>query len=89
MHFWFENYWVDHPGFLDVVSNAWNKQLVAASSAARMVAKFKNLKYDLKKWSRSISNLKSLINNCDEVIIVLDKLEEQRTLFLQESNIRN
>jgi hypothetical protein len=80
---------VDHPGFLDVVSNAWNKQLVAASSAARMVAKFKNLKYDLKKWSRSISNIKSLINNCDEVIIVLDKLEEQRTLFLQESNIRN
>ena len=80
---------MDHPGFLDVVSNAWNKQLVAASSAARMVAKFKNLKYDLKKWSRSISNLKSLINNCDEVILVLDKLEEQTTLFLQESNMRN
>jgi hypothetical protein len=40
---------MDHPRFLDVVSNAWNKHVVAASSAARMVAKFKNLRYDLKK----------------------------------------
>lgn len=64
---------MDHPRFLDVVSNAWNKHVVAASSAARMVAKFKNLIYDLKK-SKSISNLKSLIKNCNEVILVLDKL---------------
>jgi hypothetical protein len=79
---------VYHPGFLDVVSNAWNKHVPATSSAARMVAKFKNLRYNLKKWSKSISSLKNIINNCNEVILLLDKLEEQRALFLQENNMR-
>jgi hypothetical protein len=78
--FQFENYWVDHPGVLD----AWNKHVPATSSVARMVAKFKNLRYNLEKWSKSISNLKSIIDNCNEVILVRDKLEEQRALFLQK-----
>jgi hypothetical protein len=46
--FRFENYWVDHPGFLNVVSNAWSNHVPAASSTARVVAKFKNLRYNLK-----------------------------------------
>jgi uncharacterized UPF0160 family protein len=76
------------PGFLEVVSGAWNKEVRTFSSAARIVTKFKNVRYDLRKWSRSTSNLNRLIMNCNEVILVLDKLEEQRAMFLQGGNMR-
>jgi hypothetical protein len=80
--FGFENYWMELAGFTEVVSNAWNKEIRTVSSAARIVAKFKNVRYALKKWSKSTSNLNRLITNCNEVILVIDKLEEQRSLFL-------
>jgi hypothetical protein len=55
-----------------------------------VVAKFKNVRYDLKKWSKSsTSNLNRLITNCNEVILVIDKLEEQRSLFIQKNNLRS
>jgi 3-methyladenine DNA glycosylase AlkC len=34
------------------------------------------------------SNLAYLIANCSDVILILDKLEEQRPLFIQEKNMR-
>jgi len=43
----------------------------------------------LKKWSKSISKINNLVANCNEVLGILDKLEEQRTLYIQESNFRN
>jgi hypothetical protein len=77
------------PGFSEVVSNVWNREVRTVSCAARIVAKFKNVRYDLKKWSKSTSNLNRLTTNCNEVILVIDKLEEQRSLFLQEENLRS
>jgi hypothetical protein len=82
--FCFENFWIELPGLLEVISNAWNKEIRISSSAARIVAKFKNVRYDLKKWSKTSSNLNCLIMNCKNVILVIDKLEKQRALFLQE-----
>jgi hypothetical protein len=64
------------PGFTEVVSNAWNKGIRIVSSAARIVAKFKNVRYTLKNWSKSTSSLNRLITNCNEIILVVDKLEE-------------
>jgi uncharacterized membrane-anchored protein YjiN (DUF445 family) len=77
------------PGFTEVVSNAWNREVKTVSSATRIDAKFKNVRYALKKWSKSTSNLNHLITNCNEVTLVIDKLEEQRSLFLQEKNLRS
>jgi hypothetical protein len=54
----------------------------AYSSLAIIVAKFKNNINALKRWSKNISRLNLLISNGNDVILVLDKLEEQRVLFL-------
>lgn len=47
--FCFESFWIQHQGFMETVQNSWNKPCFAASSAARICRKFKNLRYDLKK----------------------------------------
>lgn len=51
-------------------------------------AKFKKLRYDLKQWSRGISNIKLQIENCNKVILYLDTIEEFRALFNTEWNLR-
>jgi hypothetical protein len=43
----------------------------------------------LKEWSKHLSNLRLLINNCNEVIGFLDGLEDRRGLFNPEANLRN
>jgi hypothetical protein len=38
--FTFENFWVDQPGFLDLVNNVWSTEVRASNSATKVVAKF-------------------------------------------------
>jgi hypothetical protein len=40
--FHIENYWIELPGFMNVVQNAWNKTVRSSSSLLRIVAMFKN-----------------------------------------------
>ncbi|KAG2656100.1 hypothetical protein PVAP13_1KG055054 [Panicum virgatum] len=87
--FKFENFWVEHPGFFDVVQGAWNVEVRSSSSATMVAAKFKNLRRALKRWSKGLSNFKIKIQNCNRVLEVLDKLEENRRLYLHEANFRN
>jgi len=86
--FRFENYWVDHPGFMDLVKTVWATNVSASNSATRITTKFKLLRAALKKWSRKLSNLNRLLKICNETLEILDALEEQRSLFTQESNFR-
>jgi hypothetical protein len=79
--FRFENYWIAHRGFLDVVQSPWSREVRATSSPAIIVAKFKNVRSALKRWSKIISRLNYLIWNCNEVVEVLDLPEEQRNSF--------
>jgi len=51
-------------------------------------AKFKCLLYDLKYWSRKLSNLAMLIEKCNKVIFFMDSLEECRRLLDPEWNFR-
>lgn len=51
--------------------------------------KFKRLCHDLKLWSKSLSNLRMLIGNCNKVILYLDTIEEFRFLLNTEWNFRN
>jgi hypothetical protein len=62
--FRFENFWVEHPGFIDTVSSSWSSSPVLDSFARSMSAKLKNLRAALKSWSRGLSNLSLLISNC-------------------------
>jgi exonuclease III len=59
--FIFENYWVDLPGFIDCVSESWNKGSRKSYSSAIIADKFKSLWHALKLWHTSLGNLKALI----------------------------
>jgi mannosylglycoprotein endo-beta-mannosidase len=87
--FRFDNYWVSMPGFLECVSNSWEKESHKSYSSAIVADKMKRLRYELKKWHVSLTKLKALIQKCNEVILALDTLEERRSLFRVEFNFRN
>jgi hypothetical protein len=80
--FQFEIFWVDQPDFFEIVQNTWNLEVRATNSVTKVTAKFKLLRRVLKKWSKGISKINNLIMQCNEVLSVLDKLEEQRQLFI-------
>jgi hypothetical protein len=86
--FRFENLWVQHPGFFEVVQDAWNMEVRAHTSVVVIVAKLKNLRGVLKRWSKSLSKINSLIKNCNDALLTLVRLEELRPLFVQEKNLR-
>nr|XP_045086367.1 uncharacterized protein LOC120967116 [Aegilops tauschii subsp. strangulata] len=86
--FRFENYWLELEGFMDCVDSSWQKQSRKGHITARIADKFKSLRMCLKRWQKSISKLKTLICKCNSVILLLDELEEYRTLYRQESNFR-
>jgi len=87
--FRFENYWPEHPGFFDTVQDGWLKQVRnARDSASSLAGKLKNTRYNLKRWSSNLSNLSALVSTCNKVIFFLDSLEECRSLFLPEWNLR-
>jgi hypothetical protein len=86
--FRFESFWVAHPGFQQIVADSWNKPVYKKNSAATLNAKFKRLRYDLKHWSKSISKLSICIENCNQAIAEIDKIEELRTLSIAEMNFR-
>jgi hypothetical protein len=86
--FCFDNYWVDLPGFMECVSSSWSKPSPKKYSSAVLADKLKCLRYDLKKWHVSLAKLKGLIENCNKVILLLDELEEKRSLYRTEFNFR-
>ena len=71
-----------------MVKNTWNTDIRATNSVTRIATKLKLLRRTLKKWSKGISKINNLILQCNEVLSILDKLEEQRNLFIQERNFR-
>jgi hypothetical protein len=87
--FRFENFWIDQLDFLDVVQADWNTNVRASSSATRLSAKLKHLRRVLRRWAKGLSRLKEQIIACNDTLLVLDKLEENRTLFVQERNFRS
>jgi hypothetical protein len=86
--FRFQNFWVDQPDFFEIVQNTWNSKVRATNSVTKVTAKFKLLRRVLKKWSKVISIINNLIVQCNKVLSILDKVEEQRQLFVQERNFR-
>lgn len=48
----------------------------------------KCLRYELKRWSKGISHLATLIGNSNRVLADLDMLEDRRTLSVPELNFR-
>lgn len=86
--FRFENFWVQHPGFKDIVLFYWNLPVRASNSAMITSVKLKNLRRGLKLWSKNISCLSWLIKNCNDIIMSLGQQEEHRSLVTIEWNFR-
>ena len=87
--FRFENFWPAHLGFLETVQANWSSPgQPSGNSASTLAQKFKALRHSLKHWSRKLSNLTALIENCNKVIFYLDSFEECRSLVLMEWNLR-
>jgi hypothetical protein len=87
--FRFENYWLQHSEFKDIVQNIWNIPVGFTDSAKKINAKLKNLRRGLKHWSKNLPCLRQQIERINKVIELLDQIEEMRTLSLQEWNLRD
>jgi hypothetical protein len=55
--FRFENYWMEHEHFMDVVSHGWSVPTLQHDAAKTLTAKFKNPRRVLKAWQSQISSL--------------------------------
>jgi hypothetical protein len=86
--FCFESYWIHLLGVLDKVKSIWEVHC-PGDAAKCLSAKFKRLRKGLRQWSSSFSILQGLINNCNEVILMLDDFEEQCNLHITEWNFWN
>jgi hypothetical protein len=82
--FRFENFWIDQPGFLDIVQVVWQSEFKSTCSATKLSTKFKLLRRMLRRWAQNLSNLKKKIQVCNEVVLILDKLRKQKTLLCRK-----
>ena len=87
--FRFENYWMQHSEFRNIVENAWSIPIGHLDSAKNINAKFKNLRRGLKLWSKNLPCLKKLIAQVNGVILLLDIFEEFRPLSDSEWTLRD
>jgi hypothetical protein len=67
---------------------AWQINVRKTNAAATINAKLKNVRRALKKWSKSISKLSLLIDNCETVLQQIDDIEQVRCLSVLERNFR-
>jgi hypothetical protein len=86
--FRFEIFWINQPGFMELVQATWSTSVRAKGSASIIAAKFKNIRRVLKRWSKDISKLANVIKESNGVLAVLDKLEE-RSSFYPRKQLQN
>jgi exonuclease III len=86
--FRFENFWLEHQQFFEVLQHGWNLPTLPMDKAKALSSKFKNLRRVLKAWKNQLPNLSKTIQNCKDFILLLDNLEEHRDLSLEEWNFR-
>jgi len=86
--FRFENIWLQHLEFHDILSSSWNQAFDSSSSAKNLTAKFKLLRRKIREWQKSLVNLKTLISNTRLIILFLEVIQEFRDLSLAEWNFK-
>ena len=87
--FRFENYWMQHENFLQIVQHGWSIPVHHSGAAKRITAKFKNLRRVLRSWQSQLSSLKANIQNVKLILSFMGLLEEFRDLSMQEWNFRS
>ncbi|XP_045791359.1 uncharacterized protein LOC123886064 [Trifolium pratense] len=72
--FKFNNCWVDHPEFLDLVKKNWAQSDVRGTKTFVISEKMKRLKEALKKWNRDVFGFKDLC--IDKTVRELNEVED-------------
>jgi hypothetical protein len=72
--FRFENYWMLHDEFMEIMANAWNTPNNNPDQAKRLASKLKHLRCALRKWQQQLPNQVQLINQNKMVIFFLDAI---------------
>jgi regulator of replication initiation timing len=87
--FKFEEFWLRLPGFAATVALVWNKHVAITGAIRRVHIKLSRTAKALKKWQRErVGILHQLINLAKEVIFQLDVAEENKTLSIEERELR-
>jgi hypothetical protein len=86
--FRFDNYWMEHEHFLEVVAHGWSVPTNQVDPAKILTSKFKNVRRVLKAWQAQLSGLKANITNVKTVLVFLCILEEYSDLSVSEWNFR-
>jgi hypothetical protein len=73
--FRFENYWMSHDSFQDIVKKAWDSPIAPMNSAKKINAKFKILRRNLKNWAKNLPCLKNLIKKSMKPLNYLTSLK--------------
>ena len=85
----FENYWMEHEVFMDVVRHGWSIPTQHSDAAKVITAKFKNLRRVLKAWQAQLSSLKGNIENIKLVLWLFQLVEFHRDLTIEEWNFKH
>jgi hypothetical protein len=85
----FENYWMEHEVFMDVVRHGWNLPTFQTDKAKVISTKFKNLRRVLKAWQAQLSSLKDNIENVKLVLWLFHLFELHRDLTIVEWNFKH
>jgi uncharacterized membrane protein YbaN (DUF454 family) len=75
--FRFENHWLKHQQFQEILSQSWENSLAISDKAKLITAKLKSLRKRLSEWQASMSNLKTIIANVRTVILFLEVLADE------------
>lgn len=82
------DFWPDFNGFYDTVATYWNNCQYFSGSAKDINSRFKSIRKGLKIWSKNLSQISKIIEQCSFVLAIMDGIEEHRDLSLQEHNFR-
>ncbi|WVZ54663.1 hypothetical protein U9M48_005428, partial [Paspalum notatum var. saurae] len=87
--FRFEAFWLEVDGFLEVVQNSWLASVSSTNPTRILHIKLARLGKALKRWNKGIiCSLRSASHAAQEVILRLDKAQEDRQLTDSEMELR-
>jgi endonuclease/exonuclease/phosphatase (EEP) superfamily protein YafD len=87
--FRFESYWVDMPGFLEVIQEVWHQPVNTQDTILKMHVKLIRTSKALKLWKRqNLGNLPLRLAIAKEALLLLDTAQEQRQLTHDELEFR-
>ena len=86
--FRFEDYSLQFEEFKTIVETHWQHTGVYKNPAQDLTARFKSLRHGIKKWSKTLSNLNAIIDNCSFILAMIDGIEEPKDVVCRSEERR-